>query len=55
VRTQISVSASSRSAMVALIFASMTSAGTTFFPAMCPQRFGHAWSSRKTALAPMRS
>jgi hypothetical protein len=41
--------------MVALIFASMTSAGTTFLPAMCPQRLGQAWSSRKTALAPMRS
>jgi len=34
VRTQMSVSASSRSAIVALILASMISAGTTFLPAI---------------------
>ena len=41
------VSGLSRSAMVALIFASMISAGTTFLPAIWPQRLGQAWSSQE--------
>ena len=37
----------------ARIFAACSSAGTTSLPRMCPQRFGHTWSSSSTPRAPM--
>ncbi len=52
VRAMMMKSGSRRASTAAFTFCTISFAGITLFPAMCPQRFGQTWSSNMTAATP---
>jgi len=52
VREMMMKSGSRRASHAAFTFCTISSAGMTLLPAMCPQRLGHTWSSNMTAATP---